>query len=71
MYIGISLSGDILTVNNIFMWVTFTVLNFRLIKDLKVLGSKRTTGVRLVFWQEIMNNNVQVCNKAFQGWGDQ
>ncbi|XP_045192314.2 uncharacterized protein LOC123548818 isoform X3 [Mercenaria mercenaria] len=34
----------------------------RLIKDLKSLGSKRSNGVRLVFWQEIMNNNVQLPN---------
>lgn len=41
----------------------------RLIKDMKSLGSKRSSGVRLVFWQEIMNNNVQLPNDTIiQVW---
>ncbi|KAL4235005.1 hypothetical protein ACF0H5_006644 [Mactra antiquata] len=41
----------------------------RLIKDLKSLGAKRSSGVRMVFWQEIMNNNVQLPNDTIiQVW---
>ena len=29
--------------------------------DVKQVGVKRPNNVRFVFWQEIMNNDVQVC----------
>ncbi|XP_060596365.1 uncharacterized protein LOC132750412 isoform X1 [Ruditapes philippinarum] len=41
----------------------------RLIKDIKSMSSTRSSGVRLVFWQEIMNNNVQLPNDTIiQVW---
>ena len=39
--------------------VLYSLLS-RLMTDLKQVGTKRTNSVRLVFWQEIMNNDVQV-----------
>lgn len=47
---------------------------FRLTKDLKELGKRRSNGVRFVMWQEIMNNNIQVTHfivilyKSFMMW---
>ncbi|XP_052815618.1 uncharacterized protein LOC128242495 isoform X2 [Mya arenaria] len=41
----------------------------RLIKDLKSMTVKRPAGLRLVFWQEIMNNNIQLPNDSIiQVW---
>ncbi|KAL3860369.1 hypothetical protein ACJMK2_010505 [Sinanodonta woodiana] len=41
----------------------------RLTTDIKNLGRKRSNGVRFVFWQEIMNNNVQLPNDTIiQVW---
>ncbi|KAK3603826.1 hypothetical protein CHS0354_042831 [Potamilus streckersoni] len=41
----------------------------RLTTDIKSLGRKRSNGVRFVFWQEIMNNNVQLPNDTIiQVW---
>jgi hypothetical protein len=44
----------------LFVYVVFVGIIYRLIKDIKSMSSTRSSGVRLVFWQEIMNNNVQV-----------
>ncbi|XP_052231450.1 uncharacterized protein LOC127844929 isoform X1 [Dreissena polymorpha] len=41
----------------------------RLVKDIQSLASKRSSGLRLVFWQEIMNNNVKLPNDSIiQVW---
>ena len=42
----------------------FSLFVFRLIKDIHDIGKKKKDGVKLIMWQEVMNNDLQVSNRS-------